>query len=234
MNILQRYNRLSLWNKIGLWGSLASVVALVMVFWPSPKPVNASKTISQSMVNSPGGIQALGNVTITPDKRIIQSMFLEICVETKTAPQKPTGKQVDLGLGSVVALVKSNLTRILFVSDFRVVDQQIDSTTRQISFQYTPETPNEILGKETSFLSSVETLAVNYVNIFKTENFELKGKSTFNITVRINGVEVGSVSTQVEPPSILNAGPVGLNVAQLFQGIPERYMAEVANKAPQH
>lgn len=30
MNLLQRYRRLTLWNRIGVWGSLASVVSLLL------------------------------------------------------------------------------------------------------------------------------------------------------------------------------------------------------------
>ena len=35
MNIFQRYRRLSLWSKIGLWGSLASILGIALAIIPN-------------------------------------------------------------------------------------------------------------------------------------------------------------------------------------------------------
>ena len=44
----------------------------------------AAKAPIQNMINSPGGIQAGGNVTITSDRRVINSMMLRVTVEAET------------------------------------------------------------------------------------------------------------------------------------------------------
>lgn len=35
MRLRERYRRLTLWNKLGVWGSIASLVGLAWTFWPS-------------------------------------------------------------------------------------------------------------------------------------------------------------------------------------------------------
>ncbi len=47
MNLLKRYQRLSLWNKIAFWGSVASVVGLALYFFGAP-------SLNQTVVSPQG------------------------------------------------------------------------------------------------------------------------------------------------------------------------------------
>jgi len=60
MNFAQRYKRLSFWNKIGFWGSLASIISFIYIFIPSqnntPLPISIGPTEAVTESTSPGEI----------------------------------------------------------------------------------------------------------------------------------------------------------------------------------
>ncbi len=122
-----------------------------------------AKSPNQTMIGSPGGVQAGGDVTVASDKRIIQSIILRVYIETDTQPRKVTGPSdadTSAGLQSAVALFTKNRDRIRFVTDYQFKDRQISETRRRLSFTYTPETPEQIVGKEISFLTSISSCSL--------------------------------------------------------------------------
>lgn len=184
---------------------------------------------SQRMTNSPGGIQAGGNVMVTSDRRVISSIVLYISMEADTSPSKPTEIQTDAGLESALALFTRDKTRIRFVTDFMVRDQQVTETCRRLTFVYTPETPGQILGKPIDFLASVEELAVNYADIFATERFDTTRANTrFHCSVFVNGVTVATISGEVKPAGALASGQANWNVSNAFSRIPTNYSSTVS------
>jgi hypothetical protein len=114
------------------------------------------------MINSPGGIQATGNVTVNSDRRVINSMTVRVTVETETPLTDPGEEGTDAGLQSVIGLFTTDKTRIRLSTDFMIRDQQVSSTKRRLMFTYTPETPEQVLGKPVDFLAYIDLLGVNY------------------------------------------------------------------------
>jgi hypothetical protein len=68
MRILARYKRLSIWNKIGFWGAVASIVSILVLFLAgnpkggiSVETTNSPGAVVQTAVNSPNSIQVNAN-----------------------------------------------------------------------------------------------------------------------------------------------------------------------------
>jgi hypothetical protein len=189
---------------------------------------SAIKQLTQTMMNSPGSIQAGGNVTISADRRLISTLQLFINVQTLTATAQKSDVETDAGLGSIVALFTKDKARIRFASDFMITDQQITPTIRRLGFRYTPEIPQEILGKPVDFLADIEVLVVNYANIFQMEKFNTNNDSTsLTCIVFLNGVDVAELIADVHPPGTLSKGQAVMNVTREFSGIPTRYAKAV-------
>jgi hypothetical protein len=184
----------------------------------------------QTMINSPGGIQAAGNVTVSSDRRLINSMSLQIDIELVSAPATPTEVETDVGIQSIVGLSTKDKTRIRFATDFMIKDQQVSRTTRRLTFAYTPETPDQVLGKPVDFLSSFEILAVNYGSILKDLRVDTtKGRATLQCLVRVNGIAVSTFRRNASE-GVLGAGPNDTNVESEFSQIPAKYAAVVARQ----
>lgn len=279
----QRYKQLGLWSKLSIWGSLSSIIALLIFFViPQPRPlapiqsnsaarspgamvlqsgrdivinapsistatsshnrpeqggpkVHQSKAPrvregpTQTMINSPGGIQAGGDVTVNSDRRLINSIVLQVSIETQTIASTVTDVKVSAGLGSALALFTANKTRFRFVTDFMIRDQQLTPVQRRLTFVYTPETPTELLGKPIELLASINLLAVDYAKIFATKHFDTTiGDTIFNCSVIINGVSVATISAGVKPAGSLGTGQANLNVVEVFSKIPGAYAAAVS------
>lgn len=186
-------------------------------------------SVSQTMINSPGGVQAGRDVIIAADRRLIRSIQLRVSIETQTGTTQFADPQTDVGLGSVIALFTRDKTRVRFVSDFRVVDHQRAPNRRRLSFVYEPESPTDILGKPIEFLASVEVLAVSYAEIFQTERFDTNNDATeFHCVVVVNGIPIAEIRSGVQPPGTLNQSQANLQVASVFSRIPETYAAVVS------
>lgn len=73
MNILDRYRRLSFWNKFAAWGSIASIVGIgvVLVQLISDNKENLPAN-QQSVVNSPGSIQVGGDLIIHKTEQVVE------------------------------------------------------------------------------------------------------------------------------------------------------------------
>ncbi|HOO49856.1 MAG TPA: hypothetical protein PLU81_10825 [Deltaproteobacteria bacterium] len=181
------------------------------------------------MINSPGGIQAGGDVTINADRRLINSIALHVSIDTQTIDSTVTDVKVSAGLGSALALFTAEKTRFRFVTDFMIRDQQLTPTQRRLTFVYTPETPTELLGKPIELLASINLLAVDYAKIFKIKHFDTTLGDTFlNCSVIINGVSVVKISDRVQPTGVLGAGQTNLDVGDKFSQIPDVYTAAVS------
>lgn len=52
MNLRQRYRKLNLWSKIGLWGSLASFIGLLLVLIPglANLPLVSEKLVQEGII----------------------------------------------------------------------------------------------------------------------------------------------------------------------------------------
>lgn len=184
----------------------------------------------QTMVNSPGGIQATGNVTVNSDRRVINSMTVRVTVETETPPKDPGEAGTDAGLQSVIGLFTADKTRIRFATDFMIRDQQVSATKRRLMFTYAPETPEQVLGKPVDFLASIDVLGVNYGEIFGMEKFDTsKTKSQIQFVVSINGIPVATINTDVAP-GVFSQGQANMSVAEAFKAIPAVYEAAVARR----
>lgn len=196
---------------------------------PTVGETAAPGSVNQTMINSPGGIQAGRDVVITADRRLIQSIRLYVSIETETATTAVSDPQTDVGLGSVIALFTRDKTRIRFASDFKVVDHQLAPNRRRLSFVHEPETPTEILGKPVGFLGTIDVLAVNYAEIFQTERFDTQNERTeLHYSVVVNGIPIAEIRVGVQPPGTLGRGQANFQVADVFGRIPDAYTAMVS------
>ena len=134
-----------------------------------------------------------------------------------------------MGLRSAIAIFTTNKTRIRFVSDFTITDQQVAENTRRLTFDYSPESPGQILGQDVSFLAQIETLAVNYSDIFRQEKFLTNGEAArMTMALTVNGIELFSASIEPKPDALAQQ-QVNLSVAQLFKTACEIYDARVSH-----
>ncbi|MDZ4403902.1 hypothetical protein [Prosthecobacter sp.] len=183
------------------------------------------------MTNSPGGIQAGRDVVINSDKHLIHSLSLHVAVAADTLPAEPSGPRIAAGLGSFIALFSADKTRIRFKTDFTLSHQQVGRTRRRVEFIYTPETPDQILGKEIDFLGQIELLVVNYSEIFDTLKFNTKNKNAqLQCLVFLNGVKIATFSTGEEFEGTLNVGQINLSVTEAFAPIPSAYAGLISNR----
>lgn len=104
----QRYRQLGLWRRVAFWGSVSSIAAFVLavvVFrWPSLESEEApleldsneaTQSIDQTIISSPGAIQAGRDVILAADPQLIRSMELRVAIETRTDPAPPGEEQFD-------------------------------------------------------------------------------------------------------------------------------------------
>jgi hypothetical protein len=233
-SLIERYRQLNLWSRITIWGSIASIIgfAAYLVF-----PQSAGNHRTVTIKGSPGTtiLQSGRDIIInkeTSDKRLVQSLVIEVRINQQTSPKTPSGPETSLGLQSVVALFTTAGQRIRFVTDYHIVDQQLTAATRQLTLVYSPETPSEVLGKEIGFLGQIEELVVNYAEIFRIIGFAGGGEPTsLDLLVRLNGVEVVNNRGGIDRSGVLARGQARLNVAPLFQRVPDVYDQAVSPKS---
>ena len=183
---------------------------------------------TQTMINSPGGIQASGDVTITSDRRVLNAITVRVSIETQTSPTTPSEPGTDAGLQSVIAFFTKDKTRIRFATNFMLQDHQVSDTRRRLTFTYTPETPEEILGKPVEYIGSIDVLVVNYAEIFRVEQFDTTlSPSKIAVGIAVNGIAVGSISMGALA-GVLSQGQATFKVAEAFTQIPATYEKAVA------
>lgn len=185
---------------------------------PVPKP-NAVQT----MVNSPGGVQAFGNVTISSDRRIIHSMELHVRLEIETAKAAVSDEARDFGLTSVVAIFARDGKRVRFESDATIRDQQISANVRRLSFVYRPENPSDVLGKPVESLAGMEAFAVDYSEILTLKQVRVEeAASRLLCKVLVNGVAVGQLQTAI-PKGVIAKRGLSWNAEKVFAEMPVVY-----------
>lgn len=205
---------------------------------PEPKPLEppaenspSTSPASQTIINSPGAMQAGRDIIISADPKLIRSIELRISVEASTQKSPPGPEQYDFGLGSVVALFTSANERIRFVSDAKVYDQQISETRRRVRFVYQPEDPATIQGRPVEVLGMVRVLAFNFSEIFKTIGFDANGAETIiECGVVLNGIPMMNIKTPTDANASLNERQANMSVADGFGRIPSAY-SEILAKA---
>ncbi|WP_426715174.1 hypothetical protein [Chromobacterium violaceum] len=62
MSIFKSYNSLSLERKLGIWGSIASIIGLILYFWPTSPATKLAQTATGSGATQIGTVS--GNVTV--------------------------------------------------------------------------------------------------------------------------------------------------------------------------
>jgi len=177
----------------------------------------------QTMVNSPGGIQALGNVTIASDQRIIHTMELRVSLEIETLKAAVSDETRDVGLTSIVALFTKDGSRIRFESDATIRDQQVSPDVRRLSFVYRPENPSDMLGKPVASLASLEAFAVDYSEILNMKQIRVEeAASRLFCIVLVNGVAVGQLRAALSNGTIAKRG-LSWTVEKVFAEMPTVY-----------
>src|SRR5690242_4569873 len=116
------------------------------------------------MINSPGGVQAGRDGYF--GSTLIQSMALRVEIDRTTPPTRTGDPATSVGYQSAVALFTTNENRIRFVTDFQWSVQQAASNTLRMAFNYVPESPDEILGKDISYLQQIGRVGFNYSHFY--------------------------------------------------------------------
>ena len=63
MKLLARYKKLNSWNKLYVWGSIASIVALIAFFvWPAPK--SETHSVVQNVSHSPNSVNVAAETVV--------------------------------------------------------------------------------------------------------------------------------------------------------------------------
>ena len=63
MNLIRRYNKLSIWKKLAFWGSMASIIGLLYALFVK----TSTQSNTQQIISSPGSIQAGRDIVIQPN-----------------------------------------------------------------------------------------------------------------------------------------------------------------------
>ena len=185
---------------------------------------------TQTIINSPGAIQAGRDVTIVADPQLIRSIEMRLSVEAPTAAKEPGPENYDLGLGSIIALFTRDKQRYRFASDMKLYDQQVTENRRRLRFVYQPEDPPQILGRPIALLGTFDVLAVNFAEVFDTVKFETSaGEAVLELGVIVNGLPIARVIVNT-PTGTLNKGQANMNIRDGFSRIPDAYAAAINRK----
>lgn len=109
MNIIARFKKLNLWNKLGVFGAVCSILAfLLWLLWPIPQKYGQS----QIMTDSPGGTQIAvnGDLNINTDRRLRGNISDSLVQRLKTYPCPITVGV--LGVGGEPNLLAEDFLRI--------------------------------------------------------------------------------------------------------------------------
>ncbi len=177
----------------------------------------------QMMVNSPGGIQALGNVTIASDQRLIHTLELHVALDLETTRADVSGEKRDFGLTSFVALFARDGKRFRFESDATIRDEQISADVRRLRFVYRPENPSDMLGKPVAWLASMVAFGVDYSEILNIKQIGVEdAASRLLCRVLVNGVPVGQLQTAIPKGAISRRG-LSWTAEKVFAEMPNVY-----------
>ena len=164
--------------------------------------------------------------------KTIKSLELYVSIDAITATSPTTEAQTSVGLLSAVALFSKDKNRYRLVTDYKFSREQRTPNVHRISFVYRAETPTQVLGHQIDLLRQMEKLAVDYSTFFKEIPFDPGPHPTrLHLVVLLNGVEVVNLSEQEAGPGVLASGMATLDVARVFEQIPETYSQKIKQKA---
>lgn len=186
---------------------------------------------SQTMINSPGGIQAGGNVTVNADRRFIQTLMLRVVMELETAPSpvtKPGDPTMNMAFGPGVGLFTQDATLYRLASEGQFKGEQIAPTLRRYTFVYKPESEEQLLGKPIELLATVDRLGINATGFLemvggRSEQTLGRAGASVDFTLFTNGVPVATGRGLVKPTGALATGEMTMNVRDAFAQIPAKY-----------
>jgi len=108
---------------------------------------------------------------------------------------------------------------VRFVTDGRVFDQQLTANRRRLRFEYSPENPPEILGKDISSLGAFENLAMNFAELLSTERFGARDAPiALEILLLVNGVKVATIH-ETAAARLFTDGQAVLQITDQFKSI---------------
>ncbi len=184
--------------------------------------------VTQLMVNSPAGVQALGDVTILRDPPIIHSVVLHLWFD-QTRESPVAEPQTDVGWQIAVGFLTPDQHLVRFVSNWQITDHQFELLTRRLSFVLEPETPTDILGKDIAEFAKFDMLAVNLAEIFRAEHFaQDTAPVRTGIAIFINGIEVVHEEGPFDSSGALVIGKSTYHLASTFAKIPQVFAAKTA------
>ncbi len=107
MTLLQRFNRLTVWNKLGVVASVVGIISFVcwLIFeLPNSKPT--AKQITQTAINSPNSVQITGDVIVNPDPKLEIEKNLRQHIRALLAQVNPKIlEQIDSGAPFVTVML---------------------------------------------------------------------------------------------------------------------------------
>ena len=161
---------------------------------------------------------------------VLHSIELHVSIDAVTPDRPETGKLWSLGLGSVVALFSSDMTRYRFVSDLEFCTQQISPNVNRIMFVYKPEDPTQLLGRQITFLEEIHTFVCDYSKFSRRCGFDTGNESNVvNVLVLLNGVEVVELRI-IATPGLLTSGQASFDISEAFDNISEKYALRLKAK----
>jgi hypothetical protein len=95
MHLFRRYKQLTLWNKMGFWGAIASIVGLALYLMSSlHNGAESSKSpigVTQTMISSPNSVQ-IGSLTVgsppVPQWKFTEELGQAVAAELRKLPAK--------------------------------------------------------------------------------------------------------------------------------------------------
>lgn len=187
---------------------------------------NSPFSVNQTMNNSPGGVQ---NVTINAHKQLINSIELVINFFEQTPARPDTEFGTSVGISVALGLFSRENVRYRFVTDYKWTVHQVNENERALTLVFAPESPVEILGKEISLLTEMDSLVMNMAEFFKTIDFaQSGGLIAISIALRINGIQIFSERGPFSTPGKFNEGQFSIPVRTLFEKVPVTYQSKVS------
>lgn len=195
---------------------------------PSASNKNSSSIINSPIINLPGSVQASGGTVYTQsDRRLIQSLKLDVTIDAQTPERPVTHGEYTWGEVSSSLFTKDK-TRYRFLSGSIVYDQQVSPKIHRLALSFVPQFPDEILGKPIKSLASIDVFAINLVEIMKRRNFAQNDEPiSFYLSVTVNGIQLGSMTANFTSKT-LASGQANLTVSSLFAKLPEVYSKVVS------
>jgi hypothetical protein len=189
---------------------------------------SSAPNVTQSMINSPGGIQAAGNVTIVRSNDVLHSLFVDVTFEAATPDAQTGPPSWNEGIQMLGAIETADGIQIRLATDWRYEDHQQTARSRRLFFRFAPESPASLSGRSVDDLKRFTKILLGLKKAF--EHFGFAQESTTVLaTIRIvaNGVEVAESTAAVSRAQLLAQDTSTINIAPAVAGISQKYHAAV-------